>query len=220
MPFNPDDKPLVLDGQPVASFDPATFVDGDGDGGDTADPGSLLRLLAQGEDCEDLVGTDSDDPPFRVIRVLVGVDAAIRENARGGVSRKKSLVHKIATKLGLAMLREYPEWPLLNTRFIHLNLQGKAKNRDRGTVAFLEARTGFTWAHSTDLQIKTFCYPWVLSQINDSAEILGISKTQALVTCLALGLSTLPDWEGFFDEDIERLNAHIVRRLRVLDVDA
>jgi len=40
------------------------------------------------------------------------------------------------------------------------------------------------------------------------------------VICLALALSTLPEWEGFFDEDIERLNAHIVRRLRVLNVDA
>ena len=179
------------------------------------DPRTLLGLIALGEKPED-IGPGNEEQ-FRVVKVLEGIDLAITETAELPSVGLKSLVHQYSSKLGLLLLWDTPEWPELRKRFNVLSRKVDAKSRDRATIAFLEARTGFPWARPSKIRIKAFVYPWVMKHIDHSAEVLGISKTQAVVVCLALALSTLPDWEGFFDEDINRFKAHLVRRLRVLE---
>ena len=183
------------------------------------DPRTLLGLIALGEKPSDF-GPDGDkkEPPNRVVRVLEGIDRAITELAELRKVGLKSRAHLYATKLGLLLLWDTPEWPELRKRFNAFSRKVKAKTRDRSTIAFLEARTGFPWAHPSKIRMKTFLHPWVAQGIDNSAEVLGVPKSQAVVVCLVLALSTLPEWEGFFAEDMARLNTHLVRRFRVLDV--
>ena len=189
---------------------------------DSVDPiPTLGELLARGERDEDFKFDDQGkrlDTPRRTVDAVIDcLSTAVKHEKR----RREitiSTVQRVGTKVGLLRLRELPGSRELEGLYKR-QLRRAIEDKDRMAFRFLETRVGFKFAHPVSRKTGISLYPWVATELDEAADMVGISSSQMLVATLFLGVATLPDWTDLLEDDIQEFKRHITRRIAVLKDD-
>ena len=139
-----------------------------------------------------------------------GVNLAVHELAAQHRARI-STVQRLGTKVGILGLRDLPAWTEVQ------NVFSRALHRhNRSSVRLLENASSFRYRNPLQHKTAVSAYPWVAERIDEGALAAGVGKGQLLIVTLVMGLSTVPEWEALFEEEVMEFAVHLKRRATLI----
>ena len=147
---------------------------------------------------------------WRGLILYVGDEASTRRISKAAVQR-------IGTKSGIQRLYNLPEWGPLDPAYSMLSNKARV-HQDHKLIRQLEDQTSFNFIHPLGRKTAINLYHRVAPKIDSAAQIAGLPQSKMIVACLMLALSSLPNCDQVFQDDIEELQQHLNRRRTLLQM--